>query len=731
MTRLLLMSLGRETDVVLCRNRARAVAETLGFDKQQQVKIATAVSEIARNAFRYARKARAEFSLAEAEDGLQYFMTTVVDEGPGIPHLSQVLAGTYTSTTGMGTGIRGSKRLMDRLDISTGAGGTTVALWQKLPRGTFIRTDDLARIGADLAASNPADPLEELATQNRELVATLEEVRMQRLLLEEVNQELSETNRGVVALYDELETVHRVGRVVASKLELDSLLSAITDATTDLSASEFGAFLHLDPAYRLLRWQCSSGILGGGIPDFPPPDVAGLIPDEEADIQRFDGDDCPASLRDSLGFQSVLVCPIRDEQKHLMGALIFGHRQAGVFTERTERILPTIALQAAIGISHARLFRKVQTANDAKAQFLAVLSHELRTPLNPVFAILTSLKENVSLPVELKEDVEIMRRNLQLEATLIDDLLDLTRISEGKLILSLANLDLHATIRSVVHTCGMEISRKRIRISVEVLATRHHVHGDAVRLQQALWNLLNNAVKFTPEDGTVTIRTENLSPEEIQVSVCDTGRGIEAEALERVFTAFEQEDSQVTARFGGLGLGLAISKGIMSAHGGRIAARSAGLGHGAEFMIALATVEASDAEEEKIATNPVPSEMPALRILVVDDHEDTRFIMTRMLAMRGYIMSDAGTVAEALEKFQARDIDIVISDVGLPDGSGHELMKKILAIRPVEGIALSGYGMQEDVARSLSAGFSVHLIKPVDFDKIDAAIDTIARRLFG
>lgn len=718
------MPLGQDIDVVLSRNRARFVAEALRFDKQLQVKIATAVSEIARNAFRYAREARVSFYLYNPPDlsSPQALIVSITDSGPGIPHLSEVLAGTYRSKTGLGSGIRGAKRLMDRVDIQSTPAGTVVDLWQNLPKGKSVSGEEIGKIATEFGVTLPPNPLEELTTQNQELVETLEQVSAQGIALEQVNEELRETNRGVVALYDELDTVHQLGRVVASKLDLDSLLQAITDATTELSNAEFGAFLLLLPKTENLSWQCISGPLMAELPKTPPPALRDLILDDSSDIFRFEGENCPALLRQTIGLRTAIVCPLRDEQRALLGAILLGHAGENVFTERTERILPTVALQATMGIANARLYRHVQSANQAKAQFLAVLSHELRTPLNPVFAILTALEENPALPEDARSDLVIMRRNLQLEAILIDDLLDLTRITEGKLTLKLATQDLHAVAHSVIHTCGEEINRKQIRISLDLSAAEHHVQGDDVRLQQTLWNLLNNAVKFTPEGGSVAIATVNHTAGQVTLSVTDSGRGIEPTALSRVFAAFEQEDSLIAASFGGLGLGLAISKGIMEAHHGTIKAESEGLNQGARFSISLPTVAYTPSESQTlqpVAASPAPEN---LRILLIDDHADTRMIMSRMLASRGYIMSEAGTVAEALAIYTAQDFDLVVSDLGLPDGSGHDLMIAMLKIKPVKSIALSGYGMESDIAKSKAAGFALHFTKPVDFPALEDAI---------
>lgn len=735
--RILAMALTEDTDVVLCRNRARTIAAALQFDRGDQVRIATAVSEIARNAFRYASDAAAEFFLVTDRSAIpaaQGMLVTVRDRGPGIADLESILAGTYQSRTGMGAGLRGSKRLIEKVDIETGPSGTTVRLRQGLPRGRFASTEDLRRVAAELARSASGNPLDELAVQNRELVASIEEINVQRTALEQVNEELKETNRGVVALYDELETVHRVGRVVASRLDLDSLLAAITDATTDLSGAEFGGYYQYLPGEGRLVCQSVSGPLGPEVELLLPIDVEQLVPAHQGDVMRFDGD-AAARVSALLGFVeslgSALVCPVRDNSGDLVGVLAYGHRNAGVFTERTERILSTVAVQASVGISNARLYRNVQTANDAKAHFLAVLSHELRTPLNPVFALLTAFEEHPQLPVDLREDLHIMRRNLQLEARLIDDLLDLTRISEGKLPLRIEATDIHPLLAAVVHTCSAEIAKKKVRVELDSVAVAHTVDGDAARLQQVFWNLLNNAVKFSPEGGVVVLRTANLDPDTLSVSVSDQGHGIDPNALERVFKPFEQENRTVSARFGGLGLGLAISRGIIAAHHGHVRAESGGLDQGATFTVTLPVAVSQSGLLPVAAGGAEPATPENLRILLVDDHADTRMVMSRMLGRRGYRVVEAGSVADALARYDEQPFDLVVSDLGLPDGSGHDLMVRLQAIRQVPGIALSGYGMEADIERSREAGFDRHLTKPVDFNLLDNAIQMVRAKKGG
>jgi len=736
--RLVLMPLRQEKDVVLCRNRARTIAAGLGFDKQHQVRIATAVSEIARNAFRYAREAKAEFAVSSKKDALtnraaHALGVTITDHGPGLAELEAVLAGTYRSTTGMGMGIRGAKRLMDRLDIKTGSSGTTVVLARQLPRGAEVTPQKIQAIVDEIARSGPADPMDELATQNSELVQTLDEISTQRGELDKINEELSETNRGVVALYDELDTVYRLSRVVASKLDFESLLTAITDATTEISGAEFGAFFHRDAEDTTLTYHTVSGPLASYLQGFPQEVIDRLTAEllDTSEVLRVDDlalEKLGLPFGGENSIRSMLSVAVRNSDASLAGIMVFGHRTANAFTERTERILASVALQASIGIENAKLYRSAQSASAAKDHFLAILSHELRTPLNPVFGILSALEGRNDLPPDVSEDLHVMRRNLELEARLIDDLLDLTRIVKGNIPLQQKPTDLHQLIHSVCRTCLAEIQRKGLKIEFQLEAKDHHVLGDATRLQQVLWNLLNNAIKFTPESGRIIFKTSKSEHGRLKIQVTDTGRGIDPEAMAKIFHPFEQGESNISAQFGGLGLGLAISKAIVDAHGGEIQASSRGLGQGATFEVTLPLTDTPEHQTAVVSKTPAESASLGLRILLVDDHEDTREIMSRLLSLRGHRVEKADCCAAALALAASQEFDLLVSDLGLPDGSGHDLMAEIKAKYQLKGIALSGYGMEADIKRSEEAGFAVHLTKPVDLSALEAAMQKIFSR---
>ncbi len=367
-----------------------------------------------------------------------------------------------------------------------------------------------------------------------------------------------------------------------------------------------------------------------------------------------------------------------------------------------------------------------EEASRARDQFLAVLSHELRTPLTPVLTIVDALEGDPALPEELQPYIEIIRRNVELEAQLIDDLLDITRIVRGKLELSMVNLDLHDLLHDVIEGYRNDSLRKNIDIRFLPRATHYHTLADTVRLYQVFRNLVQNALKFTQEGGHVVVRTSNPDPYRIAITVADDGIGIVPELLPRIFNAFEQGEQTMMRRFGGLGLGLAVSKSLIDMHGGSISAQSDGEGGGAVFTVELNVDPGADDKGER-TVEPAPESRghDRLRILLVDDHEDTSMVLKLLLARQGYEVHTAASVREGIAIASANPFDILISDIGLPDGSGLDLIRELKLHGAVKGIALSGFGMEGDIQRSRDAGFAEHLIKPVSFQKIREVIDRL------
>jgi signal transduction histidine kinase/ActR/RegA family two-component response regulator len=364
----------------------------------------------------------------------------------------------------------------------------------------------------------------------------------------------------------------------------------------------------------------------------------------------------------------------------------------------------------------------VETANRTKDHFLAMLSHELRTPLTPVISALESLETESMQTEATRALLAMIHRNIELEIQLIDDLLDFTRIARDKMELRFAPVDVHAAVANVVDICRAEARLKRLRVHVNLRANSHYAAADAAKLQQIVWNLLKNAIKFTPEDGEIAISSSNPSPEVLTMSVSDTGIGMEPEVMQRIFDPFEQGSRSFEHRVGGLGLGLAISKSLAEAHSGRLTAESDGRDRGSTFIFSMPTLSPAEAATVPIRSSHEVSRQ-VLRILLVDDHEDTCSALEKLLARRGHLVAVTYNVRSAIEAAVRNKFDLLISDIALPDGTGMDLMMQLRAISKIPGIAISGFGNNSDIERSLQAGFSEHLIKPIKLDNLEAAIE--------
>ena len=382
---------------------------------------------------------------------------------------------------------------------------------------------------------------------------------------------------------------------------------------------------------------------------------------------------------------------------------------------------------------------EAEAANRAKDRFLATLSHELRTPLTPVLATVTSMLDDPATAPSLRQVLEMIRRNIDLEAHLIDDLLDVTRIERGKLHLKRAVIDAHEHIDRAMEICAGAAASVDVTLGAQLGAGLHHIDADPTRFQQVLWNLLHNAIKFTPPGRTVTIRSWNRDdprPGEggcwLVIEVIDQGMGIEPELLPRIFDAFEQGGPTTARKFGGLGLGLAISRSIVEEHEGRLTAASGGHGQGATLTLEMRTAAPPAARPLAFASGPAAMALHRpLKILLVEDNMDTRNYLATTLASRGHDVRTAGSLASALREASEHDFELLISDIDLPDGSGLELMWKLRDRGPVMGIALSGFGSSDDINQSLSAGFAEHLTKPVEFRRLEEAIQQVAAGRWG
>jgi DNA-binding response OmpR family regulator len=455
--------------------------------------------------------------------------------------------------------------------------------------------------------------------------------------------------------------------------------------------------------------------------------------DEEAILESFNAgaDDYVAKSSDFTVLRVRLNAQLR--RRHLERAALniqeeLHRRDVEVAEARAaiaERTRVEEELRAA-KISAERAKAAAEEANRAKDHFLAVLSHELRTPLTPVLAAVTLLKRE-QLPERAHERLDLIRRNVELQSRLIDDLLDVTRIVRGKVELDRRQIDLFTILERAAEVCRPDLDARRLEFGIDYGPHRYTLEADAARLQQVFWNLLKNAIKFTPLGGCVGLRCRSESGQ-VAVEVNDSGIGIEPGAIGRIFDAFAQAELSITRQFGGLGLGLAISKALVEMHGGTITARSDGVNKGATFTVRLPVVSAGAATEP--AAEPPAADVQAgrkLSILLVEDHGDTAETMVSLLEIFGHQVQRAGDVAAALNIAARGDFDLLISDLGLPDGSGLDLMRKLRSRGLLwPAIALSGYGQEKDLEQSRSAGFQVHLVKPVDISRLMEVIDGVA-----
>jgi PAS domain S-box-containing protein len=419
---------------------------------------------------------------------------------------------------------------------------------------------------------------------------------------------------------------------------------------------------------------------------------------------------------------SVTISPVRDSTGTIVGA---------------SKIARDISSQKRIQRELEAAKAAAEEANRAKDQFLSVLSHELRTPLTPALASLSYLESQSQLNEEVRAQVGMARRNVEAEARLVDDLLDLTRIARGKMSLHFEVIDLHAALRAAVATVQRELDEKALEVSLALRARPYEVWADSGRLQQVFLNLLTNAIKFTPNGGAIAVRTSGGSGNgdngnggnRIRIQISDTGSGIDPQMLERLFAPFEQASS--ARRFGGLGLGLSITRSLIEMHRGTINAASEGLDRGATFTLELPLLERPAAAAASRALDGAPQSSPQelrraafqrCRILLVEDHADTRQIMSKVLRSLGCDVTTAGGVREALSLAERSDFDLLVSDIGLSDGTGMDVMRALRDRPGIHGIAISGYGHEDDLRRSREAGFNEHLVKPINFKALQEAV---------
>ncbi|HSI15009.1 MAG TPA: PAS domain S-box protein [Chthoniobacter sp.] len=417
---------------------------------------------------------------------------------------------------------------------------------------------------------------------------------------------------------------------------------------------------------------------------------------------------------------SLTISPVRDTDGKIVGA---------------SKIARDITEQKRASRRLADVHEELKRADRLKAEFLATLSHELRTPLTAILGWIQILKE-LPTPEELEQGIEVIERNVRLQSQLIEDLLDISRIESGKVALDVQRLNLVAIVSAAMQTVRPSADSKEIKLTSAFSDVDGVVMGDKNRLQQIVWNLLANAIKFTPRSGRIHVVIERVNSH-LEISVTDSGQGIAPEFLQHVFDRFRQADSTTTRKHGGLGIGLTIAKHLTELHGGHLAVRSPGLGLGATFTVNLPLISAHP-EAQHLATTQRNAEIDSnlrrgdlndLRVLLVDDDPDSLAIVQRILQRNGATVRAANSMEAGLKAFEGFEPHVVLSDIGMPVHDGYELIKNLRALpggKSIPAVALTALARSEDRARALKAGFQMHVAKPVDSHELVAVVQNLA-----
>ena len=425
--------------------------------------------------------------------------------------------------------------------------------------------------------------------------------------------------------------------------------------------------------------------------------------------------------------------PIRNREGRVIGVVL-------VFRDISERRRVERDRQAA-AVERERLLDaeraargEAERASRVKDEFVAMVSHELRTPLNAILGWTQLMMRNREQPDTVQRGLDVVARNTRLQAQLISDLLDISRIVSGKLQLDMSAVDLRTLLLEAVETLGHEAEAKNIQLRQDLAPGVITVAGDPGRLQQVVWNLLSNALKFTPAGGRVDVVLRHVDGQ-AEITVADTGAGIRPEVLPHIFDRFHQADRGITRRFGGLGLGLSIVKHMVDLHGGSVRAVSAGEGRGATFIVSLPAsavpVPTPGGAPESRSDVDVSEEFDSIKVLLVEDEPDTREFLKKLLESHGAVVTSVGSADEAIAAFRESPPDIMVSDIGLPDVDGYAMMQQIRHSglphgSTVPAIALTAYARVEDRTRALRSGFQAHIPKPVEASELIASIGSIA-----
>jgi PAS domain S-box-containing protein len=571
-----------------------------------------------------------------------------------------------------------------------------------------------------------------------------------------VFQDVTERRRSA----DRLELLAEAAQTLGSSLDFNITLTALArlaaprlaDWCVVHVAAEDGslqplAVAHRDPEkvrwarellqrYPVLRDESggAAAVARSGRPDLQREVTDAMLEAGAQDAEHL------AVLRE-VGLRSYICVPLNAQGRILGTLTLLTTQESGRVYDATDlATAEMLGRRAALAIENARLFRTAQEANRLKDEFLATLSHELRTPLNAIVGWTEVLQQDLRNPAVVTRAVQSIHRNAQAQAQLVSDLLDVSRITSGRLRLHVGPVDLARVVHAALDTVRPAADAKEIGLEPVLDPKAGEISGDPDRLQQVVWNLLSNAVKFTPKGGRVHVRVEGVQSH-AQIVIEDNGPGIDPEFLPQVFDRFRQEDASSTRVHQGLGLGLAIVRHLVEMHGGTVAAQNKAGRSGAVFTVSLprrsvavSTAEAPSAGDRRAPAGAAPLAPPDLsgvRILVADDHEDARDLVRMVLEGRGAAVSAVSSAAEALAALRLRPPDLLMADIEMPGEDGYTLIRRVRALPPEDGgavpaVALTAYASSQDRVNALLAGYSAHLSKPVPAAELVAVVARLA-----
>jgi PAS domain S-box-containing protein len=545
-----------------------------------------------------------------------------------------------------------------------------------------------------------------------------------------------------------------VGAIVASDLDRDKVVQAVTDAATELTSAEFGAFFYnvTNEAGESYTLYTISGVPREAFSKFPMPRNTEVFeptfkgtavvrsPDITADPRYGHNPPYHGMPAGHLPVRSYLAVPVKGRSGNVIGGLFFGHSEANRFAEIHERLAVGIASWATVALENARMYAAAQEASRLKDDFLASLSQELPTPLNAIFGYARMLRAGVVGPERRDNAIATIERNATSLTQIVEDVLDISRIVAGKIRLNVQSVEFPDIVSNAVEAVMPAADAKGVRLETVLDPQAAPVSGDPERLQQILWNLLANAVKFTSRGGKVQVRLERVNSH-IEVSVSDTGVGIPAEFLPHVFDRFRQADAGIARERGGLGLGLSIAKQLTEMHGGTIEAASGGPGQGATFRLKIPVMIVHPFQDALERVHPRSSpgfraipvtELQGIHVLAVDDDSDAISLIAELLQAAGAKVTTAQSAEEALRHLETNPPSVLVADLGMPRVDGFQLIEQVRShrnpvVRRLPAAALTAYARSDDRVKALRAGFQIHLAKPIDPAELITTVATLAK----